>query len=1351
MTSALRQSTHELLTGGLARRGSGGSDTPAASHAPFAVSPSALSGLIEHKDRAAYDALGGTSGIAAALRVDPARGLCPPADYVPPSTAWNKRQAANARKYPWSSSASPAPSPSTEALSPSGSSPAGRSSRSTGGARSKDPDDVNDRPLLGRAESVGASNDGLALRDMPTTVVVDADGAPVAADDGSTAEVMKARLGVYGENRLPEVASKTIFQLMWAALQDKTLIFLTCAALVSLGIGIYEDYGMEHPPDKDGHAPEKIKWVEGVAIIVAVVIVVLVGSVNDWQKERQFRALSKKVDDRVVKVLRNGNTTLISVYDLLVGDVLCLEPGDVLPADAVFITGHGVRCDESAATGESDAIKKGFEHDVFLISGSKVQEGTGHCLVIAVGPNSFHGRTMMSMRTEDSETPLQEKLNGLAEDIAKLGGAAALTMLIVLLIKYFATTAINGGFADGPNKQSAPQIVEAITQIFITTITVLVVAVPEGLPLAVTLSLAFATKKMLQDNNLVRVLASCEVMGNATTVCSDKTGTLTQNRMTVVRAHIGHPEHDVGGGWTSKAATVTSSPSSPSSPKSMHGQTDMAHPDDAARLKVLIGDDQTMWELLQENIALNSSAFEDLDSKSGQKVFIGSKTETALLDMQRRAGVDYAAYRAAAQTVHVYPFSSANKWMGTIVKHAAANDNGDHVRLHVKGASEIVLAHCASVYIRGKGPQPLTPHRVQQLTALIDAYAQDSLRTIAIAYLDAPRSSLPDDLVTTLPLTSSGNGGGELSMNVSTELNSELGASLSNFPSDPRLNAAGAAAAPAAPAFQATSLPGASSVDKAKYTAAWSGNMHGAGLVLLGIVGIEDPVRPGVPEAVEQCQRAGVFVRMVTGDNVATARAIASKCGIYNRGGIVMEGRAFRRLSQESMDKIIPRLQVLARSSPTDKQLLVERLQALGEVVAVTGDGTNDGPALKMADVGFSMGIAGTEVAKEASSIILMDDNFASIVKAILWGRSVNDSVRKFLQFQLTVNVTAVVVTFVSAVASSTQRSVLTAVQLLWVNLIMDSLAALALATEPPTAEMLERHPDSKTAPLISYSMWKMVLGQASFQIVINLLALFIGPQIFGADTDKLNTLVFNAFIFLQIFNEINCRRLDNHLNVFKGIHRNPYFVTIMLLTILLQVVIVQFGRSAFQTVPLNAGEWLACIAIGFLSIPVGIIIRLLPDWFYTPPADERVFMTKERLQWIGAISSVQTQLRVFHALRGSRRLGTGAGPLSPAIRASQNTLGGSAGGAAAAGPARSPASVVGSNPTLSPLGALKVDAKSSRASLSPTSAAAAVPVHHATSGTLHGSTSSVALPAPGSSGGGGAPTATKGGYQSLD
>lgn len=864
------------------------------------------------------------------------------------------------------------------------------------------------------------------------------------------------RKRIFRGNTLPEKKSKTLLQLAWVTYNDKVLILLTVAAVVSLALGLYQTFGVEHEPGSPS-----VEWVEGVAILIAILIVVVVGTVNDWQMERQFNKLNEKHNDRTVKAVRSGKSVEISVFDINVGDVLHLEAGDMIPVDGIFVSGHGVKCDESSATGESDLLKKVSGDEVFamleevarggnapdniekldpfIISGSKVNEGTGTFLVTAVGVNSSYGRIMMAMHTEQDDTPLQKKLNILADGIAKFGGGAALLLFIVLLIKFLAQL---------PNNHDTPdQKGQTFLRLFITAVTVVVVAVPEGLPLAVTLALAFATTRMMRDNNLVRVLKACETMGNATTVCSDKTGTLTQNKMTVVATTLGK---SISFGGTDAPLEEDKNP----------------NPVEITIPNVPVGDfvkglSSTTRNLIVQSNAVNSTAFEGDDE--GEKTFIGSKTEVALLTLSRDhlgAG-PVQEERSNANIVQVVPFDSAVKYMATVVKLP----NGKF-RAYVKGASEILLAKCTKV-IADPAAEELTAIDITEedramFTQTISSYAGQTLRTIGSSYRE-----------------------------------------FESWP-PPELAA------------------------EEELTAAIFEQVH-QDMTLVAIFGIKDPLRPTVIDAIKDCNRAGVVVRMVTGDNLLTGKAIARECGIYKpeEGGIAMEGPEFRRKSDQELKELVPHLQVLARSSPEDKRILVRTLKDLGETVAVTGDGTNDAPALKMADIGFAMGIAGTEVAKEAASIILMDDNFASIVKGISWGRAVNDAVKKFLQFQLTVNVTAVVLTFVSAVASDKEESVLNAVQLLWVNLIMDTFAALALATDPPAPSVLDRKPDPKTASLINTRMGKMIIGQAIAQLAITFTLHFGGAKLLGYDMSNehdekaLKTLVFNTFVWLQIFNEL--------------------------------------------------------------------------------------------------------------------------------------------------------------------------------------------------------------------------------------
>ena len=739
----------------------------------------------------------------------------------------------------------------------------------------------------------------------------------------NTNESFSDRLRIFKDNRLPEKKTKSIFQLAWLAYNDKVLILLTVAAVISLALGIYQAITAT-----DGEA--RVQWVEGVAIVVAIVVVVVVGAANDYQKERQFVKLNKKKEDRVIKVIRSGHSREISIYEVLVGDVMHLEPGDMIPVDGIFISGHNVKCDESSATGESDLLRKTSGEDVFsaieanenvakmdpfIISGGKVAEGIGTFIVTAVGIHSSHGKTLMSLREEAQTTPLQSKLNILAEYIAKLGLAAGLLLFVVTFIKFLTQlNSISGGAgAKG----------QRFLNVFIVAVTIVVVAVPEGLPLAVTLALAFATTRMLKDNNLVRVLRACETMGNATTICSDKTGTLTQNKMTVVAGTLSTAFR-----FGDKAKADSPNASSPDTKGSLaasdNGSIDLS----VAEFIATISSDVLL--LLKQSIVINSTAFEA--EENGEVTFVGSKTETALLSFAREHLAMYSVNeeRSNAEISQVVPFDSARKCMATVVKL-----EGGMYRMYVKGASEIMLSKCNRI-IRDPSKETseisLTPDHVETLTRIITDYASRSLRTIGLLYKD-----------------------------------------FTQWP------------------------PKGSPVQKDDPKQAVFDKIF-KDMVFLGIVGIQDPLQEGVPDAVRACQSAGVFVRMVTGDNLLTAKAIAEECGIYTPGGLAIEGPRFRSMSKIQMDQTIPKLQVLARSSPSDKKLLVKRLKEMGETVAVTGDGTNDAPALKAADVGFSMGIAGTEVAKEASAIILMDDNFASIVKAIMWGRAVNDSVQKFLQ-----------------------------------------------------------------------------------------------------------------------------------------------------------------------------------------------------------------------------------------------------------------------------------------------------------------------------------------------------------------
>ncbi|XP_077139911.1 plasma membrane calcium-transporting ATPase 3 isoform X2 [Ranitomeya variabilis] len=1030
------------------------------------------------------------------------------------------------------------------------------------------------------------------------------------------------RRQIYGVNFIPPKKPKTFLQLVWEALQDVTLIILEIAAIVSLGLSFYAPPGEQSENcgnvQGGGHdeGESEAGWIEGAAILLSVICVVWVTAFNDWSKEKQFRGLQSRIEqEQRFSVIRNAQVIQIPVAELIVGDIAQIKYGDLLPADGVLIQGNDLKIDESSLTGESDHVRKSVEKDPMLLSGTHVMEGSGRMVVTAVGVNSQTGIifTLLGAGGEEEEkkdkkakkqdgavamemqplksaeggemeerekkkasipkkekSVLQGKLTKLAVQIGKAGLVmSAITVIILVLYFVIETFVVEGKVWLA---ECTPVYVQYFVKFFIIGVTVLVVAVPEGLPLAVTISLAYSVKKMMKDNNLVRHLDACETMGNATAICSDKTGTLTTNRMTVVQSYIGDVHHK-----------------EKPDPSSLNSKT---------------------LDLLVNAIAINCAYTTKIlppekDGALPQQV--GNKTECALLgfvlDMQR----DYQLVRdqIPEETLYkVYTFNSVRKSMSTVV----CLPNGGF-RLYSKGASEIILKKCSNI-LNGAGDlRTFRPRdRDEMVKKVIEPMACDGLRTICVAYRD----------------------------------------------------------------FQGVPEP------------EWENENEIVGdLTCICVVGIEDPVRPEVPEAIRKCQRAGITVRMVTGDNINTARAIAAKCGIIQPGEdfLCLEGKEFNRrirnekgeIEQERLDKIWPKLRVLARSSPTDKHTLVKGIidSTIGEqrqVVAVTGDGTNDGPALKKADVGFAMGLAGTDVAKEASDIILTDDNFSSIVKAVMWGRNVYDSISKFLQFQLTVNVVAVIVAFTGACI--TQDSPLKAVQMLWVNLIMDTFASLALATEPPTESLLLRKPYGRNKPLISRTMMKNILGHAVYQLVIIFTLLFVGEIIFDIDSGRNAplhsppsehyTIIFNTFVMMQLFNEINARKIHGERNVFDGIFANPIFCSIVLGTFGVQILIVQFGGKPFSCSPLNAQQWLWCLFVGVGELVWGQLISTIPtshlkclkEAGHGPGKDEITDeemaedeeeidhaereLRRGQILWFRGLNRIQTQIRVVKAFRSS-------------------------------------------------------------------------------------------------------------------
>ncbi|CAF2330869.1 unnamed protein product [Brassica napus] len=893
----------------------------------------------------------------------------------------------------------------------------------------------------------------------------------ISGDD----EDLLNRKNIYGSNTYPRKKGKGFLRFLWDACHDLTLIILMVAAVASLALGIKTE-GI-----KEG-------WYDGGSIAFAVILVIVVTAVSDYKQSLQFQNLNDEKRNIHLEVIRGGRRVEVSIYDLVVGDVIPLNIGNQVPADGVLIAGHSLALDESSMTGESKIVNKDANKDPFLMSGCKVADGNGVMLVTGVGVNTEWGLLMASISEDnDEETPLQVRLNGVATFIGSIGLFVAACVLVILLVRYFTghTEDVGGGPQFVKGKTKIGHVVDDVIKVVTVAVTIVVVAVPEGLPLAVTLTLAYSMRKMMADKALVRRLSACETMGSATTICSDKTGTLTLNQMTVVESYAGGKKTDS----QQLPATITS--------------------------------------LCVEGIAQNTTGSIYVPEGGGDLEFSGSPTEKAILGWGVKLGMNFETARSQSSILHAFPFSSEKKRGGVAVKTA----DGE-VRIHWKGASEIVLACCRSYIDEDGNVAPMTEEKEQYFKNGIEEMAGRTLRCVALAF----RTYEPEKVPT--------------------------GEELSNWvlPEDD--------------------------------------------LILLAIVGIKDPCRPGVRDSVQLCQNAGVKVRMVTGDNVQTARAIALECGILTSDADasepnLIEGKSFRALTDAGRDKISERISVMGRSSPNDKLLLVQSLRRRGHVVAVTGDGTNDAPALHEADIGLAMGIAGTEVAKESSDIIILDDNFASVVKVVRWGRSVYANIQKFIQFQLTVNVAALIINVVAAISSGDVP--LTAVQLLWVNLIMDTLGALALATEPPTDHLMGRPPVGRKEPLITNIMWRNLLIQAIYQVSVLLVLNFRGISILGLQhevpahaTRVKNTIIFNAFVLCQAFNEFNARKPDEK-NIFKGVIKNRLFMGIIVITLVLQVIIVEFLGKFASTTKLNWKQWLICVAIGVISWPLALVGKFIP------------------------------------------------------------------------------------------------------------------------------------------------------------
>ena len=834
----------------------------------------------------------------------------------------------------------------------------------------------------------------------------------VAGESGlSSSQVSEMRKN-YGSNAMTPPVRESIWRQYLKNFDDPIIKILLLAAAISTVVSVVKGSG----------------YLDIIGIIIAILLATAISFINEYRSSREFDVLNAHRDDMGVKVIRDGHPTSIPSRDVVAGDLILLEAGDAIPADGWVNQAFSLSIDESSFTGESEPVNKTTREKV--LKGAFVTAGKGQIIAAAVGDSAQMGLIAASLGIDHSTvTPLEEKLEKLSKVISRFGYAMAILICSSLFIK-----GIMNGEVTGFNLTTANNILHY----FMLAVVIVVAAVPEGLPMSVALSLSLAMRKMTRANCLVRRLIACETIGSATTICTDKTGTLTKNQMEVVESSFGNP------------ININKLSNSPA-------------------------------EWITLNASVNTTAY--LEDRKGKVVVIGNSTEGALLRWLRFHNLDYDKIRSEYELTKQYFFDGNRKRMSTVVMIEGKS------YLLVKGAPEILASRCKEI---------------PDLTG-VNTLAARAMRTLAFAHKEIK-----------------------------------------------------------------------------------NGNEDETDLEWDGFVGIRDHLRDNIAESVSTCQKAGIRVRMVTGDNPETARAIAQESGIY-QGGDVITGSSFRELTREDQVTAAQNLDVMARAEPMDKLLLVEALQKTGSVVAVTGDGTNDAPALKHADVGLAMGIAGTEVAREASDIILLDDSFASITNAVWWGRSLYENIQRFLLFQLTINFSACFLVFVAPLLGYPEP--LTIIQILWINIIMDTLAAFALCSEAPHSGLMQHKPVSRDAKIISQFMWTSIIITGVFLLVGGIYQIATG-FLGGSTPIERNTVLFSAFIIAAVWNGINCRALDGKMPpFFRG---NPTFFAVMGLIVAVQILIVQYGGLLFQTVPLSPFEWVKIVVTTASVLIVGFIIRMM-------------------------------------------------------------------------------------------------------------------------------------------------------------
>lgn len=837
-----------------------------------------------------------------------------------------------------------------------------------------------------------------------------------------------------GENILTPPKRPSIWKLYFEKYKDPIIQILLVAAVVSLILAFIEN-----------------DFIETIGIFIAIFLATTIGFIFEQDAAKKFDVLTSISEEQPVKVRRNGHVIEIPRREIVVGDIVLIETGDEIPADGQLLKTVNLQVDESSLTGEPIAEKKvggrdSSEEDEStyaidqVLRSTMVMNGRGEYRVTAVGDKTEIGKVARkSAETTNVKTPLAIQLDRLAKIISKFGIALSVTPFVIFLVHDILVNPLwhtNDYF----------KMAEVVLQYFMMALTLIVMAVPEGLPMAITLALALNMRRMLKSNNLVRKLHACETMGAVTVICTDKTGTLTENRMQV------------------------------------------------ADLKILNGSE----DLLSKAFVLNTTAH--LDSEDNDRG-IGNPTEVALLLWLKAHGTDYTALRGSVVTVYQLPFSTERKYMATVVKV------DDKTILFAKGAPEIILSACT------------IDDAVQQETdTLLQGWQNKAMRTLAFAYRE-----LKDD---------------------DTDIETAA-SSLCNM------------------------TPQA-------------------------VVGISDPIRKDVPGAVEECRKAGIDVKIVTGDTAATAKEIARQIGIWKGEGddnTIVSGSDFATMTDDEAYKSVDSLKVMCRARPTDKQRLVSMLQKHGQVVAVTGDGTNDAPALNHAHVGLSLG-SSTSVAKDASDMTLLDDSFGSIVNAVMWGRSLYKNIQRFLFFQLTVNVAALLLVLAGSIIGTEMP--LTVTQILWVNLIMDTFAAMALASLPPTKDVLDDKPRRQTDFIITKPMLQSILGIGMVMFVVMFAYLIHCLQNDGEVQKHELSMFFTTFVMLQFWNLLNAKALGCGKSALHGIFKDRGLLGIMAMILFGQWVIVTFGGKMFRTVPLSLSEWIYIICGTSLMLWFGEVWRMI-------------------------------------------------------------------------------------------------------------------------------------------------------------